>query len=333
MNKRANHSFCVGYDNVIAGLKGVILADHSYIAFNATHNAILGGAVHKIVVGDFSVIGGGYTNSILDGDYCVIVGGYLNTINVPGGGNCTVGGSNTTVTGSAGTAFGNFNTVTGIGGLAIGVEASAADGAAIGNKVTASGVKSLATGNLMTASGNYSRASGNNGTATADGAVSEGVLSHATAAYATARGLQAIARIAGQQAVANGAFAVAGDAQISDIVQRATTTSATVGSMPGYLLNPAQTVQYRVMVTARDTATGNSATWELKGAAKRIASAAAVAVGSSFPAATLIAADAGASGWACSASASTNSVVLLLTGAAATTIRWVARFEVVELGG
>lgn len=120
-NKRANHSFSVGYDSVLAGLKSVCLADHAYIRSGATHNSILGGAVHGIDVGDFNVIGGGYRNFIRDADYSVIMGGIDNEINVPSGGNVAVGGSRIKVIGSSSAAFGSDHLVAGQGAFVTGI--------------------------------------------------------------------------------------------------------------------------------------------------------------------------------------------------------------------
>ncbi|NKG22395.1 hypothetical protein [Paeniglutamicibacter terrestris] len=331
-NARANHSYVADYDNVAAGLKSVILADHSYIRAGATHNGILSGAVHKIDVGDFSIILGGYGNWIKNGDYCVSVGGLNNIIDVAVGGFATTGGNGNEVTGSGGTAFGASNKVAGPGGFAAGTLNQVNSGSAFGQSNIASGAGAMAFGNYNEATNTYSYASGNQSKATGQGAYAMGGLCEAIGSNSHAMGLQAVARKSGQSSRANGAFSVPGDAQTSEIIDKLQTTAGAAACFPNsFALEPGHTIQYRFMITARDTATGDSKAWTLGGVAKRVGTGAAVAVGGSVPAAVLVAGDAAASTWNAHAAVAVNSLLLYGTGEVGKTIRWIARAEYVEV--
>ncbi|MNL57432.1 hypothetical protein D3C87_1809940 [compost metagenome] len=87
-------------------------------------------------------------------------------------------------------------------------------------------------------------------------------------------------------------------------------------------------------VVARANASGDCATFEIKGAIKRGANAAATAVVGTVSS-TSLGADAGASAWAATAVADTTlgALTIQVTGAAATTIKWVASIWTTEVVG
>lgn len=205
---------------------------------------------------------------------------------------------------------------------------------AIGSGCTASGQGSLSQGTSCTASGDYSRAFGTGNTAAgyASGAYGEacssaGDYSHAFGRSATTRSVY------GYNAFASGQFGATGDAQRSEIVVRATSTSATPVDMSSngnsatttnqLVVPTGATVAFDVSVVARNTSTGDSARWTVKGLAKNV-SGTVTLVGT--PSVVMDFNDSGASTWSVAVAADNTgkAVKFSVTGVAATTIRWVA---------
>jgi hypothetical protein len=90
---------------------------------------------------------------------------------------------------------------------------------------------------------------------------------------------------------------------------------------------------FQIICIAGVTAAGNSKAWRITGAIKRAATAAStVLVGT--PSVDILAADAGASAWLLNVVADTTNGALQVqaTGQAATTIRWNANIEAVQVG-
>ena len=85
-------------------------------------------------------------------------------------------------------------------------------------------------------------------------------------------------------------------------------------------------------VAARNNATGDSSVWRIDGVIKRGAGVGTTALVGA-PTVTLVAQDAGAAGWAVAATADAvnGALAITATGAAATTIRWVALTKLVEV--
>lgn len=95
-------------------------------------------------------------------------------------------------------------------------------------------------------------------------------------------------------------------------------------------LNDDQTIMFKALVTGRDTATGNSGAYRVEGVIKRGTGAASTAIVGTVTT-TTIAED--VAGWDVTAVADTTNGALdiQVTGAASTTIRWVANVEIVEV--
>jgi hypothetical protein len=200
-----------------------------------------------------------------------------------------------------------------------------------GEMNTASGIRSTVVGG----SGNIASGAG--------ATVLGGVLNVADAANSVASGNRATTRgTSGKVAFANGFFATTGDAQNSGVLLRSQTTNATLTQLS---TNGAAIVAgnanalpnngiyaYSIMVVARNTANNDCASWSIQGLIKRGANAAATALVGA-PTIALIARDAGASTWVVAVAANTTlgSLNVNVTGAAATTIRWVASMSTVEV--
>lgn len=160
-------------------------------------------------------------------------------------------------------------------------------------------------------------------------------------------GYRAVAARYGQEVIASGAFATAdGTAQLSRQVLRAETsgnaitrlTSDGSGTANAYnVVNLPANALYAVhaILGAKDTnpAVADSRMWEIKALLKRgtLASSTEL-VGTATI--TNIAEDAGASGWVVAVTADTTNgaVSITVTGAVATTIRWVCSVSTTELG-
>ena len=159
-------------------------------------------------------------------------------------------------------------------------------------------------------------------------------------------GYRAIAARTGQEVMASGAFSTLdGTAQVSRQVLRAETTDnantrlTTDGSASANAYNTVNLVANSVyavhgILTATDTnpAVADARMWEIKALVKRGAlPSATVVVGT--PSITDVAADTGASGWAVAVAADTTNgaVSVTVTGAPATTIRWVCSLTTTEV--
>lgn len=168
----------------------------------------------------------------------------------------------------------------------------------------------------------------------------------ANSTYATiVGGYQADATRYGQEAIASGAFSsTSGTAQISRHVLRVETTSDTqtrvtadgTGTADAYntINMPSQSLfLLHGFVVAKDTnvSVADAKVWELKAAMKRGANASDTALLGSATV-TELAADAGASGWAVVVEADTTNggFAIRVTGASATTIRWVCNAQTTE---
>jgi len=272
--------------------------------------------------------------------------------------------------------------ITGTRSIAIGSGSSAnnTDAIAMGNHSNASGASAVAIGNANsvgpTASGSYSMAFGS-GTASGSKAIAMGQAapqatgngSIAVAAYTAANnasgvdavafggannsavgnfswvgGYSGLSRFWGAVALGGGDTALLGKAQSERMIQRITTTDATVTPLEfdanaagnGYIqmaLNSGASVI--VHVIGRETSTGDSCAFRLEGNYATDGSGNPSLVGSTLAAVDLGHA-AGASTWAAALAVdnSTNFCLLVnVTGQAGKTIKWVARIDLVEVAG
>jgi hypothetical protein len=244
--------------------------------------------------------------------YGVIAGGQQNSITTSGSGIFMGGGLNNVV------AAGNTHVLA--GGSANNIQSGSSQSSVIGggdSNVINTAWATIAGGRFNTLTGVNSACPGGY--------------------YGSDRGDQAYV-------YANGRFAAAGDAQHRQQVARRSTADATqstlfadgaTGFASGNLLElpNSSAFYFCAEVVARDNATGNCGVYEVKGMVKRGASAAATSVGGVVT--TTIYEDAGAAAWDVTAQADTTNGALLIrvTGAAATTIKWVARIRTVEVVG
>ena len=248
-------------------------------------------AASQIASGFSSFIGGGEGNTA-SGNYSIVGGGLSNTAS---GSNSIVGG------GFSNTASGNYSIVGG------------------GLSNTASGIySSVGCGLGNQASGDYSAIIGGvNGTT--HGIVGYHAFPACNSPISTTRGVsQAGLLILGRQTTDAAATALASN----------TSTAAGFNQL---FLESNSAYSFSGEVIAAVTGAGDTARWVIAGAIKKGASNATTALVGT-PTVTMTHNDAGAAAWVVAITADTTNGALrvTVTGAAATTIRWVCRLDSTE---
>ena len=261
------------------------------------------GGGNNQATGSYSFIGGGgdagtaANRNVASGDWSVVGGGWRNTASgagsfVGGGGYSTSGSfPNTASATNATISGGALNSVSGL---------YATVGGGVAN--TASGISSVIIGG----------------------------------GQATTRSIN------GMQAFSYGQFTTAGDNQIGTYQLGKITTDATpsvvtigagaAGSTNQVILPNNSAYYFKGSVIANVTGAANGASWSFEGAIMRGANAAStVLIGT--PAINRVAASSGATAWVIALTADTTNggLAVTVTGAASTTIRWVASVNTVEV--
>lgn len=257
-------------------------------------------------------------SKVASGSRSVVAGGVSNVASNTG--SVVGGGSGNTASGQyAGVPCGISNTASGTDSAAVG-----------GTSNTASGSDSIVIGGATnTASGT-------------DTTVLGGRENVASGTRSVASGYQASTKsLIGANAHASGQFGNVGDAQRLEMVLRRSGSNSTpvrlsadaggASSTNQLVLQDTSVMTVYGKVVARDFS-NNCKCWEFTAAIKRGTGAANTAmVGACTP--VVVAEDAGASGFALTVTADTTNGCLAIegAGAAATTTRWVAHLEAVEL--
>lgn len=338
-----------GYNAIRNGNYGTIAggASNAIMGEDATYNTgtaatIAGGQGHW-ASGNNSTIGGGSTN-IARQIYGTIAGGVNNLIRIL---DATLFVNNSsTIAGGNGNEIYNADGATIAGGKTNKIGASGdtttvvGTGATIGGGVSNTVGPSLAIARYSTIIGGQSNSTrrwwstvlgGFNNTA--------GETSASQGEYSIACGRDAVANHHMAFTQGAGKFSVAGDAQASTVMLTKETTNATVttllpgnsvgGANAGILLIPTDTAwAFRCLIIGRATASDVTGAYQITGLAKNNSGTAAI-VGT--PTVTTIAEDTLASTWDASVSVSGGNLLIQVTGAVATTIRWVGRFETSEV--
>lgn len=195
----------------------------------------------------------------------------------------------------------------------------------------ASGMGAFTAGRRCKASGNGSSSIGYYCTSSGVGSFTHG--SRATDRSAYSKYVHASSR-----------FSIDGDAQSGRQMLFLETTGATASILTATGQSTVTTAVVPVIpdnhaysiiatVVARDASTGDTASWSIKGAAKRGAGEATTAL-IGTPSIETIAMDSGALAWSVDLVVSTTrgSAEIQVTGEVATTIHWVCKFETVEVG-
>jgi hypothetical protein len=279
----------------------------SALVASGLYSAILGGASNA-ATSSGSFVGGGENNTASAGNYAAVCCGLSNTANATqtfvGGGQSNVAAATNAVVcgGSSNSANGTFSCV----------------GGGISNTAGAQYVF-VGAGQNNTADGNSSFVGGG--------------------AYGTARG------ISGNHVfpACNSPIAsVLGISQAALLILARQTTDATATVLTSDITGAAAYNQVTLKnnsaysfsgeVIAGVTGAGNSARWTIDGAIKRGANAGTtVMVGT--PTVVMTHFDAGAAAWVVAVTANTTlgCITVTVTGAAATTIRWICRIDTTEM--
>ncbi len=253
----------------------------------------VGGGGYNTASYYYATVGGGFSNTA-SADYTTISGGYSNTAS---GAYATVSG------GASNTASGYYTTISGgYSNTASNYEATVSGGAS-----------NTASGTAATVSGGYSNtASG--GEATVSG------------------GLQAVASQYGQHAQASGDFASQGDAQTSVFTVRNSTTDGTTptdlfldGGSTSISVPSNEAMNFHINIIGKQSASANMAAWDLTGAVVNNGGTLTLVIFTP----TLITNTVGAG--TPSVTTSGTNLIIQVTGAASTNIRWVARVETTEV--
>jgi hypothetical protein len=330
----------LGAASVIGGGVGnTAVADYSTISGGGTNNA----------TGSFSSIGGGSANNA-SGAYTSISGGSANGVSAAtafcalggGSGNFVLQGNGNTIAGGVGNSV--FSDSASIGGgqynyahdglfVTIGGGGTNSSG---GRSSTISGGENNSVGPGTSDSSIGGGLNNNIYPGTTAGTIAGGIGNQVNSQYGTIPGgAQASTFNYGQMAYANGQFASVGDAQTSILVCRGVTTSASAvelfldGSSQHMALAPNSTWGLDVIITGRDSA-GHSAVFAFQGG---VENSGGITFLMGSPKKTVVAKDGAAAAWDANFSApGTNGIwQIVVNGAAATSIRWVARVRTVEV--
>ena len=317
-------------DGTVAGgdKRGIYATDWQKLRSFQTH----------VASGNYSVISGGERNRSTT-DYCSVGGGYANDAsNI----RATIGGGyiNTASGNSATVAGGNQNGATGDYSFVGGGQSNLAQTnthATVcgGNSNTASGARSFVGGGQSnTASGNYSSIAGGE-LNTASGSYSfvaggyRGWTRGITGYHVFPACLSPIALGAG---ITQSALLLLGRQTTDATATVLTSNPSAAGTTNQVILPNNSAYSFSGEVIAGVTAAGNTARWTINGAIKRGANAASTAMVGT-PTVTMTHNDAGAAAWVVAVTADTTNggIKVEVTGALATTIRWVCRINTVEV--
>lgn len=256
--------FCViggGYDNVVNGLANAIpVGQHCLVSRNADHGTVTGGSVNWIMYGSYNAIYGGSRNTIYSDGYSVISGG--------GDGYIGTGLTYSTISGgSLNQIYDSFSTIA--GGQSNVVQAgspTSAIGGGSGNK-TEQPNSTVAGGNgnnvKPTGQGGFIGGGISNIAAGQCAVIAGGRENQATKNYSQASGYQAEAKLAGQQAFANGKIFNIGDAQTSRLIMKGKTSglqSVNMADLDGNVTLSTEAnaaIGYRIRLVAHEVSGSN----------------------------------------------------------------------------
>jgi hypothetical protein len=286
-------------------------------------NATIAGGNSNTASGQDSAVGGGFGNNA-SAQQSAICGGNGNTASSTysfvGGGqsNTASTGSHATICGGSGaTASGQYSFIGGGNNNAATAQYGSVNG---GNANTANGTFSFVGGGFANQTpGSYSAIMGG-ARGTTRSIVGYHVFPACNLPIANTDGVTQSGLLLLARETANAAATVL----TSDTSAAATTNQVTLPNNSAYY--------FRGSVIAGVTGAGNSKSWTFEGAIKRGSGAATTAIVGTVILNT-IAQDAGASAWniAITANTTLGCITVTVTGAAATTIRWVAKIETTEM--
>ena len=273
---------------------------------NQTNNALVGGNGNTTTQGNCAAVGG--TGNNVNGSNSAVVSGYSNTAS--GAQSAVVAGNGNTASGSDSAVVGGIsNSVSGNGSNAFG-----------GFQANVSGVyAAVIAANQATANSNSSIVLG--GSSGTTRSIQGNVIFSASS--------NPVQQLSGAQQLG---FLLLGK-QTTDATSTVLCTTAGAGTTTNQLILPNNSAYYvRGSVIANVTGGGDTSSWTFQGAIKRGANAASTTLVAAITP-TLVAQDSGAATWtvAVTANTTTGGLAVTVTGAAATTIRWVCKIETTEV--
>jgi hypothetical protein len=289
----------------------------STLSFYTPHGVVVGGGNNQ-ATGSYSFIGGGgdagtaANRNVASGDWSAVVGGQRN---VASGIGSFIGGGGTS---NANTASGSNSVI--CGGGAFGPQTAGGIGSFVGagwaNNASEAGSVCLGIGGI--ANGNYSSTLGG--------------------AYGNARGIAGYTVFSASNAPMGTVFTNQGAIlilarQTTDATPTILRSDTGAASTTNQVILPNNSAYaFKGTVIANVTGAANGASWSFEGAIMRGANAASTVL-MGTPAINRVAATAGATAWAIAITADTTNggLAVTVTGAASTTIRFVAQISTTEV--
>jgi hypothetical protein len=330
-------------DTYVAAISGTSLtlskvasgSSTSTLSFFTPHGVVVGGGNNQ-ATGSYSFIGGGgdagtaANRNVASGDWSTVGGGFVTK--ATGKWSTAGGGIGNTASGEGSVVVGGGS----YGGGGSGNTASSTSsfvGAGYGN--TANGYCSTVvggTGNV--ASNNFSFVGGGGGNSA--NTAGTAILGGYSGTTRSIEGMQAIPActqpINSIQGTTQAALLVLG-VQTTDATATILRSNTSAASGTNQIILPNNSAYYfKGSVIANVTGAANGASWSFEGAIMRGANAAStVLIGT--PAINRVASTSGASAWTIALTADTTNggLAVTVTGAAATTIRWVCKAETTEV--
>jgi hypothetical protein len=294
-------------------------------------------ASNQVASGNYSTIAGGQNNrasgeysSVVNGEsniaggvYSSIVGGYSNTAN--GGAGVVVGGNNNSASQNNTVVVGGIsNTASNQAAVVLGGQNNTASNS---YSAVVSGLSNTVSSSFSVVLGGSNNTANNSNSAIIGGAYGNARSINGNFVYPAS--VSPISTTTGVQQLATLLLACQTTDATATVLRSNTSAAGTTNQviLPN---NSAYTFQ-GTCIAAR-TAAGDTSSWKFEGAIKRGANAASTTLVAAVTP-TVIAQDAGASTWVLAITADTTNggIAVTVTGAAATTIRWVAKIETTEV--
>jgi hypothetical protein len=333
-----------GEKNTASSVESVVVGGDSNVASTGDRATVVGGQTNS-ATGQESFVGGGQLNQATQ-TQSAICGGDSNVAtgieSFVGGGNANVAQGNDSVVGG-----GTGNQATGLISGVLGGSGALASGT---GSVVLGGSACQATASNAIAGGNTAKATAASAVAFGLGTVCSGLASFAAGSgitcsgdFSSGYGFNANAPLYGQRVHSSGTFsAVSGRAQFSELNWMLNTTNATPAEM--FLDWPSANGTLRAVipsdrcwafelqVVARKTGGGGDlAYWTFVGLLNNVGNAVAMTCAATK---VVVCKSGGAAAWDVGVTADdpNNSLLITVTGQAATNINWMAHGRIVELG-
>jgi hypothetical protein len=309
-----------GYGNSAQLDNSVVIGGQLNLA-NGQLASVIAGQLNTST-GQYSAVVGGESN-IAGGVYSGILGGYSNTAN--GGAGVIVGGNNNSASGSnAAVVGGNSNTAGNQSAVVLGGQSNIANNS---YSAVVSGLSNTASSSFSVVLGGSNNTANSSNSAIIGGAYGNARSINGNFVYPAS--VSPISTTTGVQQLATLLLG----RQTTDATATVLASNNSAAGTTNQVILPNNSA-YTFQGTCIANVTGGSTTsgWKFEGVIKRGANAASTALVAAVTP-TVIAQDAGAAAWVLAITADTTNggIKVEVTGAAATTIRWVTKIETTEV--